>query len=224
MRGRVLFLWAAALLSGEAVVIDRVSIIVGRHVVKASDIERDLRASQFLNGTPLDVSAAAKQKVADRLITQELIRQEIMNGGYRRPSDQDVTAFLQKLRRERFRNSDAQFRAALSKYELTEDQLRRYLLWQLTVLRFIDERFRPGVLITDEDVRIYYEANLAELQKANPRNSSLEALEPTIRETLSGERVNRNFEEWLEQTRRRARIAYRDPALAGAPKTQGAQP
>ena len=51
----------------------------------------------------------------------------------------------------------------------TEDQLRRYLQWQLTVLRFIDQRFRPGVLVTEEEVRAYYDEHRAELQKANPR-------------------------------------------------------
>ena len=69
------------------------------------------------------------------------------------------------------------------------------------------------MLVTDEDVRAYYEANRAELQKANPKNSSLEALEPTIRETLIGERVNQSFEEWLANSRQRIRIDYRDPVL-----------
>jgi hypothetical protein len=223
MNLRLLALLGFGILLSGAVVVDRVAIIVGKRVVKTSDLERDLRVSQFLNRQPLDLSPANRRKVADRLITQELIHQEVMNGGYSRPTEKDVDAFVQKLKRDRFSNSDAQLRSALARYELTEDELRQYLLWQLTVLRFIDERFRPGVLVTDEDVRAYYEANLAELQKANPKNSSQEALEPTIRETLIGERVNQNFEEWLTNTRQRLRIEYRDPILREGTATQGAK-
>ena len=110
----------------------------------------------------------------------------------------------------------------LSKYGLSEDQLKRYLQWQLTVLRFIDQRFRPGILVTEEEVRAYYDEHRAELQKANPRNSSIEALEPKIRETITGERINKNFEEWLDETRRRTRIEYREAAFQEATAATGA--
>ena len=137
------FLTFAMLLSG-AVVLDRVAVVVGDRVVKASDIDRDLRASELLNRQSLDVSAATRKKAAERLIEQELIRQEIINGGYSQPSAQDVDAFVQQFKRDRFHGSEAQLQAMLSKYGLSEDQLKRYLQWQLTVLRFIDQRFRPG--------------------------------------------------------------------------------
>jgi hypothetical protein len=216
MLPRTLILLASALLLSGAVVLDRVAVVVGDRAVKTSDIDRDLRASELLNGQPLDITAAARKKAAERLVEQELIRQEIMRGGYGQPSAQEVDAFVQQFKRDRFHSSDAQLRAALSKYGLTEDQLRRYLQWQLTVLRFIDQRFRPGVLVTDEDVRAYYDEHRAELQKANPKNSTIAALEPKIRETLTGEQVNKNFEEWLDQTRRRTRVEYREAAFREA--------
>ena len=194
------------LLSGT-VVLDRIAIIVGKRVVKTSDIERDMRASQFLNGEPVNVSIEAKRKVADRLIVQELVRQEIMNGGYSQPNERDVDALLQQKQRDA---------AALARYGLTSDQLRRYLHWQLTVLRFIDERFRPSVLVTDEDVRDYYEKHRAELQKAYPKSNTVEALTPKIQEIISGELVNQRFEEWIEETKRRTRIEFRDAAFGGA--------
>lgn len=211
----------AMLLSG-AVVLDRVAVVVGDRVVKASDIDRDLRASELLNRQSLDVSAATRKKAAERLIEQELIRQEIINGGYSQPSAQDVDAFVQQFKRDRFHGSEAQLQAMLSKYGLSEDQLKRYLQWQLTVLRFIDQRFRPGILVTEEEVRAYYDEHRAELQKTNPRDSSIETLEPKIRETITGERINKNFEEWLDETRRRTRIEYRDAAFQEATGMTGA--
>src|SRR4051812_14724692 len=66
-----------ALLSG-AVVLDRVAVVVGKRLVKASDVDRNVRVSQFLNRTPLKLNEEERRKVADRLIDQELIRQEMM--------------------------------------------------------------------------------------------------------------------------------------------------
>ena len=37
-------------------------------------------------------------------------------------------------------------RAALEKYGLTEDEVKRHLLWQAAALRFTDQRFRPAVM------------------------------------------------------------------------------
>jgi hypothetical protein len=202
-----------------AVVLDRVAIIVGRRVVKSSNLDRDLRASQFVNGEPLNLGPQAKRKIIERMIDQELIRQEIMGGGYSRPAEQEAVAFLQQLKRDRARGSDVQFAAALAKYGLTEEQLRQYLWWQLTVLRFIEERFRPGVLVTDQDVKAYYEQNRAQLEKANPKSNSFEALDPKIREILVGERVNKVFNEWLDQARRNTRIQTRDAAFAAETST-----
>jgi len=206
----------ASLLSG-AVVVDRVAVVVGRRVVKTSDIDRDLRVSSLLNRQPLDESPAARKKAAERLIDQELVRQELVSGQYNPPTDQDVADFLQQMKRDRFAGSDSRFRTELERYHLSDDQLKRQLLWQLTVLRFIEQRFRPAVLVTDEDIAAYYREHRAELEKANPHDNSLEALTPRIRETLTGERINQAFEEWLAETRKGTRIEYREQAFsAGA--------
>jgi len=83
------------------------------------------------------------------------------------------------------------------------------LLWQMTVLRFIDQRFRPGVLVSDEDVRVYYDQHPA------VRKVSFENAATQIRKTLEGEQVDAQFEMWLQGARMRARIEFRDAAFAG---------
>jgi hypothetical protein len=200
-------------LCGAAVVLDRMAVIVSKHVIKTSDIDRDLRVTEFLNRQPLDLSPEAKRKSVERLIDQEIIRQEIVTGAYRRPSEADAAAFEKQLQNDRFRGSAAALREALGKYGLTEEQLREALLWQLTVLRFIDERFRASVLVTDDEVKTYYDQHAAELRKENPGTPTFEALRNKIRDSLEGERINQNFNEWLEQARKRYRIEYRQEAL-----------
>lgn len=213
MRTFALLLILAGLAAEGAVVLDRVAVVVGRRVIKASDIQRDLRVSQFLNREPLNISADARRKSAQRLIDQELIRQEIANGGYTPPGMTEADSMILQIRRDRFRGSDDQMNGTLTKYGISRTQLREQLLWQLTVLRFIEQRFRPGVLVTDEDVKAYYDKNLAALQKEYPRKSSLEELEAKIRESLEGEQVNQAFTQWLDQVRQRTRVEYRQGAF-----------
>jgi peptidyl-prolyl cis-trans isomerase SurA len=205
---RTILLLGLASALESAIVVDRMAVVVDRHVIKSSDIYRDLGATEFLNREQPNVSADARRKAADRLIEQTIIRDEIANGGYRWASKADADALLNDIRRDRFGGSDAQLQAALSRYGLTEEEMRTQLLWQLTVLRFIDQRFRTGVLITDEDVRAYYDQHLADLKRDYPEDSSFEALQPKIRASLEGERINQNFVESMEAARKSVHVRY----------------
>jgi peptidyl-prolyl cis-trans isomerase SurA len=196
-----------------AVVIDRIAVIVGKHAIKASDIDRDLRITDFLNRETLDLASDAKRKSAERLIDQSIIRDEIATGDYDRASDADTNAMLAQIRRDRYGGSDARMHLDLAKYGITEDELRQKLLWQLTVLKFIDERFRPGVMVADQDVRTYYDQHLAELKKQYPRDNSFAALESNVRTLLQNQEVDKQFDAWLDDARKSQRIEYREEAL-----------
>jgi hypothetical protein len=196
-----------------AVVLDRIAVIVGNHAIKTSDIDRDIRLTDFLNRVPLDFSARAKRAAAERLITQEIIRQEILTGGYRRAPDSKATDLEAELRRDRFGNAEQQMRAALRRYGISEKDLHEQLLWQLTVLQFIDERFRPTVVVTDDEIRNYSDEHTAELRQQYPKNNTFADLAPKIRASLEGERINQAFNEWLDQTRKSYRIEYKQEAF-----------
>lgn len=206
-------LMASLAMAPGAALIDRIAVIVGKHAIKASDIDRDLRLTAFLNREQPDFSGGARRKAAERLIDQVIIREEVANGAYSSPTEADADGLLRQLRQDRFGGSEARLREALSRYGLSEAQLRTHLAWQLTVLRFIDQRFRSGVLVTDEDVRAYYDRRAADLKREYPGNNGLEALQPKIRASLEGERINQSFEEWIRQARGRNRIEYRQGAF-----------
>jgi parvulin-like peptidyl-prolyl isomerase len=206
MRDLMLAFMMACALEGRTV-IDRIAVIVGKHVIKSSDTDLDLRVTAFLNREPLREDAAAKKKSAERLIDQEIIRQEIATGGYSRASDADVNALVAQIRQNNYGNSETRMAQALRQYGLSEEQLRAQLLWQLTVLRFIDQRFRPGVLVTDEEVRSYYEQHRAQFK------GDFESSAAAVRSILEGEQINRQFEQWLADARKRTTIEYREEAF-----------
>jgi peptidyl-prolyl cis-trans isomerase SurA len=203
----------STLLSG-AVIFDRIAVIAGTHVIKTSDIDRDIRLTDFLNRVPVNFTASAKREAAERLITQQIIRDEIVSGGYRRAPESEAVEFEGELRRDRFGGSEQRLVEELQHYGLTRAQLREQLLWQITVLQFIDERFRGGIVVTDEDIRTYYDQHVAELQRQSPKKQSFEELAPKIRTLLEGERVNKAFNEWLDQGRKNYRVAFKPGAFA----------
>lgn len=212
MRLLAILLFLAAGTKG-AVVIDRIVVIVGKHAIKLSDVERDLRLTAFLNRAPADLSAKAKRQAADRLVDQQIIRTELSAGGYGRATDAQSDALLAQIRRDRFGDSTPKLREALAGYGLTIDELRAELLWQLTVLQFIQQRFQPLVFVSDEDLRTYYDKHAAELRREHPQNSSFEALEPDIRRILEGEQINKDFEDWIKQSRQQIHIVYNEGAF-----------
>jgi hypothetical protein len=197
----------------SAAVIDRIAVIVDRHVIKTSDIDRDLRTTQFLNDERMDLSLESRRKAAERLIDQSVIREEIEKGAFFRSDQASVAGMLKRLLQERFGGSSVRLKEELSRYGLTEEQLRTEMQWQSDVLNFIDERFRPGVLVTDEEVRSYYDQHTADLKRQFPQLKTYEGMEPKIRESLEGERLNQNFEQWIAEARKRDRIEYRQGAF-----------
>ena len=202
----------AAVVQGGTV-IDQIAVVAGKHAIKTSDIDRDLRVTEFLNGDPPDDRLAQRRKSASRLIDQELIREDIAARGNTTPAPGDAGAVLDQLLHDRFQGSQARLSADLAKRGLTEAQVKEELQWQLVVLRFIDQRFRPEAAVSDDDVRQYYQQHSAELQRRNPKMSSLAAAAPAIRKQLEGDRINQSFEQWLQQARETASIQYKIEAL-----------
>jgi hypothetical protein len=174
--GMALIVLVAAGFSVRAEIVDRIAVVVGNRAIKQSDIDREIRIVSFLNGTTPDVSPQARKAVASRLIDQMLIRQEIQTTGAAPAAMGDAERLLEQIRKERFPN-DAKFHEALARYEITEPELKAALLWQLTVLRFISQRFGGGTVANDQET------------------------------------VNQQFEAWLDQVRKDARIDYREDDL-----------
>jgi hypothetical protein len=122
-------------------VVDRVAVVIDKKVVTESEVLDELRLTEFLNDQPLELGAKARREAAERLVDQELIRRELEISGYAPPSGNEADALLRKFRQDRF-HSVAEYHTALRKYGIAEDQLKAHLLWQLTAIRFTDQRFR----------------------------------------------------------------------------------
>jgi hypothetical protein len=196
----------------QAVVVDRVAVVVGTGIVKDSDIAEDLRITAFLNNESPAITVAARKKAASRLIDQALIRKELRMGDYPSAPVAEAQSLLADMKKRYA--SDAVYEKALASRGIEEDEVKARLLWQLTVLRFIDVRFRPAALVTDDELQKYYDEHKAQLQAANPgKPATLDAMRPQIQDILAGERVNQLLDEWLDRQRKDTKIVYLEEAL-----------
>ena len=188
-------------------VIDRTAIIVGRHVILDSDIERDIRTTSFLNRERLDFGPTARKQSANRLIDQELIRQQIRTGNYPVATQEQAQELISNIERERFEDDRAAFDRELRQYGITESALEDRLVWQLTVLRFIDIRFRPSVVVSDQEIQQYYNTHRSQIK------SGLEAARAQIIDIITGEDVNDLLDQWLRQAHAQTHIEYLEKSL-----------
>src|SRR4051794_24159319 len=176
----------------HAAIIDRIAVVVSDQIIKDSDIERDIRVVQFLNQQPLDVGQKARRQAVDRLINQVLIAREIRLGEYPTPPPSDAQKLLASIRKERFANQRA-FERTLEKYGLAAPQLEQHLLWQLTVLRFIDQRFRPAILVNDDDIQRYYNDHASEFGNGG-KQKPLDDVRDQITQTITEDGINKQFD------------------------------
>jgi len=188
-----------------AVVIDRMAVVAGNRVIKDSDIERDIRIIDFLNGNKLDLGPAARRKAAQRLIDQAMIRREVDLGRYPAPSQAETENLLQQVKKQP---------QALQAYGITQQELESQVRWQITVLHFIEQRFRPAVLVSEQESDAYYRAHAADFRDPQTGKIPLiDAVRDQIQDILAAPKVTKEFEDWLDRARKRTKVEYREASL-----------
>jgi hypothetical protein len=107
--------------------------------------------------------------------------------------------------------TETEYRAALARSSITEEQLSEHLLNGIRALRFADLRFRPEVQLTSDDLREYYDSMAAQWRRANPAQvPTFEASHDQIEKLLTDQRVTQALDRWLGTTRAETQILYKE--------------
>ena len=190
-------------------ILDRIAVTVGKHVIAESDVIHDLRVAAFLDQRPVDLSGAEKRKSADRLVDQYLILQDAALSRLPLPTDETAAALLQQVKSQY--RSDGDYRAALVRYEITEEDVSSHLLAGVRALRYTDLRFRPEIQVSDEEVRDFYNTLAADWRKKNPNNvPSFEESREQTEKLLTDQRTAQALDRWLGAQRNETQILYRE--------------
>ena len=176
-------------LIGQASVIDRVALVVGKAVFTQSEVDDEARLSELEAGKPLDLSAAQRKQAAERLVDQELLREEMSATQFQAPAS-DADALLRSFRERHF-PTVALYRSALTRYAVTEDALKERLVWEVSLIRFTDQRFKTF-------------ADPADGQSANRAEGAPQAAPDTVDQLMDA---------WLKQQRADTRIVFKQEAF-----------
>jgi hypothetical protein len=200
--------------AAHADIIDRIAVSVGKHVITASDLDREIRVTAFLNGAKPDFTPAARRATVGRMIEQALVRGELENSRYPTPAPSEIDPVLAQLKKERFPN-DADFQRSLAEYGITEQDVRNELLWQRTLLSFLDVRFRPSVQVSDKEIQDYFEKSVLPAAQAAHKGQavSLDDYRDQIDATLTGQREDQEMSRWLDEAKKRTDIVYHEEAF-----------
>lgn len=188
--------------SGE--VLDRMAATVNGRAVLQSDIEDELRYEFFAAKRPLSEASGDDRKAAlDRLVDQELLREQMHSKDFQLVAAEEVSKAFDTFKSDYGASPD--WAAALTRYDVTEADIRGHIETELNQLRLIDLRLRPTIQIDEASIRNYYQQQLLP-KLPQGQHLSLQEATPTIRELLIQQKMNDSLESWLEALRSQAKI------------------
>ena len=222
----LLCLACAGGLKGE--ILDRIVATVNGQPILLSDWEVAMRCEAFLDQRPLQFAPEAARAALERLVDQELLRQQVRT--YHLPA---ITAEQLRRRLQEIRQqipgaaTDAAWQAALERWGLSEAEFEERIADQLEILRFVDVRLRPTVHVTRRSIEDYYRDKLIpQLREKGAKEVPLAEVSPQIEEILSQQRMDTLLNDLLRELRQQSDIHIDPSALPPPPAnatTQEAQ-
>lgn len=189
-------------------IIDRIVATVNGHVILQSDWDDTVRFEALADGRPLaQVSDQDRGRALDRLIDQELLREQAQGVESPQPPAEEVQKRVQEIRTQQAATNPSAWQAVLARYGFDEKQLESRVAHDIAVLRQVEARLRPNVQIDPQSIESYYHDKfLPHLHSAGAQDVPLAQVSGQIREILTQEKVNQLFSAWLQSLRAESKI------------------
>lgn len=210
--------------AASPIVLDRAVAVVNRHVILASDLDEEIRLS-ILDPNNAPQQNLTRQQALEKLISRTLIEQQIRQEDMPaiEPSREAVNARLHEMRTglpiclRQDCASDSGWKAFLTAHALTEQRVNAYLRYRLEILSFIEQRFRQGIQISEQQIETYYHDTLAPEYGPGVTVPPLAQVSSRIQEILLQQEVNELFDNWLTNLRQQGDVEILDPDLVRDP-------
>jgi len=197
---------ALALSAMAGQIVDRVVAKVNDHVILQSDWEQEVAFEALANGRDPDSFTAAERNAAlDRLIDQELLREQV-RPSQPAPAD-EVAARVAEVRNDVRKlhpecATDEGWHAQLQRYGLTPSALEKRLGDQIQLMKLVEDRLRPSIQIDQHAVETYYNDQLLpEMKRAGNRATPLTEVFGRIKDLLAERKMNELLSGWLASLR-----------------------
>lgn len=200
---RKLFLLALLALPAFAVTVDRIAAVVDQQVLTVSEITQMVEIRFFPRLAKSDDEH--RREVLDALVAQALRYRDVERFGAEDIPHDTIEARVTEIKR-RFA-SEADFTAALTRAELTLDELQTLAKRQLQVEAYIQERFAPLVYVTPEDIEEYYRGPWSQQRRERGLPvPPLDQVREEIRDAVRSTRLQDEIDKWTAQLRERANV------------------
>ncbi|HUN87400.1 MAG TPA: SurA N-terminal domain-containing protein [Terriglobales bacterium] len=197
-----------AVTAGAQEIVDRVIAVVNNTPILQSEWEETWRCEALLAGrSPESYSPSEQREVFNRLVDQDLLRDQ-MRGYFLKPvTAQDVETRLSDVRKQLADDDEAKWKNLLQRAGISEQEIKVRLQQQIEIERLLDVRFRAGIRIDQRAVATYYrEQFLPELRKAGAQDVPLEQVSGKIREILREQQMQDLITTWVQALRDQADI------------------
>ena len=215
----------AGLLRGE--IVDRIVATVNGQPILQSDWDIAMRCEAFLDQRPLQFTPEAARASLDRLVDQELLRQQIRSIQLPPAGEDKLRSRLEEIRHQiPGAASDAGWQAALHRYGLTQSEIEERIADQMEILRFMEIRLRPTVHVDRRSIEAYYhDTLLPQLKEKCAKPAPLAEVSAKIEEILLQQMLDSQLADLLRDLRQQGEIRIDGSALppAADPNTQPPQ-
>jgi peptidyl-prolyl cis-trans isomerase SurA len=185
-------------------VIDRIVATVNGQVILQSDWDEALCYEALIsNRTPDQFTEDERRNVLDRLIDQELLREQMKSADFRHATDAEVQARIAEARKQYPQAAtEESWQALLARYHISEKELFTRVREQIDVMRLVDARLRPAVQIDSRSIEAYYRDQFVpKLKATGAPEVPLTEVSAKIRELLTEQRVSEMLVSWLQTLR-----------------------
>lgn len=198
--------------------VDRVVAMVNGQIVLDSDVNEE---SRFEGIQPYPNAAGVqptRDREIERLINRDLILQQARLQTEIDITSADVDKEIAGLRKtlpgckDGACATDAGWANYLRSKGFSVAEFRTRWRERMNVLAFIQERFGAGTIVTEGQVREFYQNTmLPQYKKAHAKPAPLASVEPRIREILQQQQVSSLLRDWLQSLRAQGSITVLHP-------------
>ncbi len=195
--------------SSSAEVIDRIVATVNGRVILQSDWDEALYYEALLaNRTVAQFTDDDRRAVLDRLIDQELLREQMKSANFLHATEAEASTRVADARKlyPQAASNEA-WQALLAQYHLTEKDLLARVRQQIDVMRLVEARLRPTVQIDSKSIEAYYRDQFVpKLKQSGASEVPLAEVSATIRELLTEQKMSELLVSWLQTLRSEGQV------------------
>ncbi len=205
LSGRSIIFFIISLLllisNAESKTVERVAAVVNNKIITLSALNAAIEMKQIAHKEPAEAKDenTIRKETLWELIDRNLLINEAERFGMANVSDTEITEALTEVKKEF--PSEAGFIKALEKWGMELEDFKSQIREQITSVRFVNQRIRFFVRISEEDIKKFYNGNLSRFN-----NKTIDEVRGEIEALLTERETAKKLEEYIKKLRSKAEI------------------